>query len=985
MGLVTVGGLTIGPKDSDGAGYHGVYVNHQLLNAQPMTTTTIGSLPEIEANSAIAQYLDECGKGWSANAERRRTLVGDRGRPDIVVREPSRRAVVVETEYGSPAVDDAESRLGKKLIGETRELTEVIAVGIDGDCEEDTRAEFLARLNRNEAVLSVQLVSTTGVWPDDPLTSRPSDLVAYCEYAQVPQLEIDRQSAKVAEEIDSLGTNLTDAMRLMGSKGDGILDELVEIVGADSTGDAARIVCAIWLTTIDLHNDLSAYSPTLQSLGLESTSQIRGNSGMGVLRQQHLLDAWDVIESVNYLPVMELAKASLSAVGDSSALSEILRNLEELSGNLNALQAKHVYNFAGELWQRLVADREERAAHYTKPEVAELLATLAAQRFLDRSVDDVASLDLMDAACGTGTLIGAGERALRRIHLLKGGNDRSLHRKRMEDHIIALDVNGIAGTMTAKRLTDLEVAQDYRESRIAIVTHEAGSLSLLNPETTGISDMLGSGGRGLTPGQSSRDGTVQVPLASVDWALMNPPYSRPHIGRKQATRGLQRLRQTAKRHQWTMSDGSAGLAPDFGAVSNMRLRPGGVFAHVLPLTAAHAKSWESWRTEMEKDFINIVAIANVGSDLESMSADTDMNELLVVAQKRDVRPKEWTPSNVLCVNLYGAPLSLAQGFAIAEEIDAIPSMSMQGVINSGSYVRLTTPEQGFPWFAIGNRNFEMTSTASALMQGRVYDPISQTEKSMNLATVPLSELAGTGPTHHLIGHPKGYEAIGAFEWHDVNQYVGVAAHHSMWTTDSKNKKRIVTRPTHAGVVWNRQEAQRMNDYRSHWFLSRNLRWTSNALTLAKTDVLCHGGNSWSALQGLNDDVGRCIALWFNSVFGAIVRDAYGQSTQPGRAQLQVKAIAGLPCPDFGSVAGANARWVAGMNFAALSALELEPFAYCFRDANRKQVDDVVAEMIGLDPSDKDVADMLAHYRLMFASEPNVNGRNKGVLGALGEV
>ena len=70
-----------------------------------------------------------------------------------------------------------------------------------------------------------------------------------------------------------------------------------------------------------------------------------------------------------------------------------------------------MYNFAGELWQRLVTDREERAAHYTKPEVAELLATLAAQRFDDRSVDEIATLNLMDAASGTGTLIGAGERA----------------------------------------------------------------------------------------------------------------------------------------------------------------------------------------------------------------------------------------------------------------------------------------------------------------------------------------------------------------------------------------------------------------------------------------------------------------------------------------------------------------------------------------------------------------------------------------------
>ena len=952
-----------------------------------MTTTTIGNLPEIEANSAIAQYLGECGKGWSVNAERTQTLVDDNGRPDIIVRESGRRAVVVETEYKRPAVGDAECRLGKKLIGETRELTEVIAVGIDEDCGEDTRAEFLERLKRDEVVLSVQLVSTNGVWPDDPLASRPSDLIAYCEYAQVPQLEIDRQSASVANEIDSLGTNLTDAMRQMGSKGDVILAELAEIVGAESAEDAAKIVCAIWLTTIDLHNDLAVHSPTLGSLGLETTHQIRVNSGIGVLRQQHLLDAWDVIESVNYLPVMELAKASLLAVGDSSAVSEILRNLEELSGNLNALQAKHVYNFAGELWQRLVADREERAAHYTKPEVAELLATLAAQRFFHRSVDELASLNLMDAACGTGTLIGAGERALRRVHLLKGGNDPSLHRKRMEEHIIALDVNGIAGTMTAKRLTDLEVAQDYQESRIAIVTHEAGSLCLLNPETTGISDMLGSGGRGLTPGQTSRGGTVQVPVGSVDWSLMNPPYSRARKGRKQATPGLDPLRTMAKKYGWKMSNGSAGIAPDFGAISNVRLRDGGVFAHVLPLTAANAKTWQAWRAEIEKDFRDIVVIANVGSELDSMSADTGMNELLVVATKRESRPKVWSPTRVLFVNLSGAPETLAHGYAIAKEIEAISSDDDYGVFNRGSYVHVSPPSPGFPWFAAGNRDFEMTAVAAALMRGSVYDPLRQTETTLGLSGVPLSNLADAGPTHHVIGHRSGYAGNGAFEWHEIDEWNGVPTHLSMWTVDTPDRRSILTKPTHAGVVIDRQKAQTRINQRSMWFVNRTLRWTTQMTPVAYTENSYHGGRAWNALQDLDEDAARCVALWYNSTFGAITRYVYSQSTQPGRATFGVKAIPGLPCLDFGAdnTSAQQAREVAKRYFVEAAKLELEPFVYCFRDKNRHRIDDITAEMIGLDPIDPSVQEMMAHYRLLFASEPNVNDRKPEVLAALGEV
>ncbi len=950
------------------------------------TPTTIGNLTEPDANSAIADYLNGIGAGWDANAERSQTLVGDSGRPDIVVRQNGRRAVVVETEYGRPAVVDAVSRLGKWLVGETRELTEVVAVGIDQDCKSLMRSEFLARLKRNEPVLSVQLVSTAGVWPDEPIVSRPVDLVAYCEYAQVPQLEIDRHSTAVAKRVDSVGGALLNGLRGMTATGDDALAKLADIVGADSAEDATRIVCAIWLTTIDLHNDLASYSPTLRSMGLETTKALRQNSRFGILSQRHLIDAWEIIEGVNYVPVIELAKSSLSVVGRSGIVSEVLRSLEDLSGEVNELQAKHVYNFAGELWQRLVTDREERAAHYTRPEVAELLATLSAQRFNDRSVEEIASVNLMDAASGTGTLIGAGERALRRLYLLKDGNDPNLHRKRMENHIIALDVDGIAGTLTAKRLTDMEVTQDYHDCRIAVVTHEAGSLCLLNPESAGISDMLGSGGRGMSPDQDNSNGTVRIPVGSVDWALMNPPYSRPRRGRRQATTGLSPLRTVASKYGWKMSHGQAGLGSDFGNMSNIRLKPGGVFAHVLPLTAAHAGSWTAWRIGMEKDFTDIVAIANVGSELESMSADTAMNEMLVVATKRQHRPDKWSPTEILCVNLDSAPATMAKGYAMAKDLAAIPNGSKSGAHSWGNYARIEARSPGAPWGAVGNRNAGLIAVSEMLMDGSVYDPLRMVATQIVLPMGKLGDMAGAGPTHDLIGHPFGGDGRGAFEWTLLDRLPVEPIHKSMWAADAKKQTSILAKPTHGGNAIDIALARQLVSQRSRWFVSRNLRWTSQATTFVHTQANHHGGRAWNAMQDLGDEVGCCLALWHNSIFGGIVRNAYGQTTQAGRATIQINAIAGLPCPDFGAdtVAGAHARSVAGANFAELSRLELEPFAYCFRDANRWRIDDVVAEMIGLDTQDPNVREMMRDYRLMFASEPNVNGRNRGVLGALGE-
>ena len=669
------------------------------------------------------------------------------------------------------------------------------------------------------------------------------------------------------------------------------------------------------------------------------------------------------------------------------ALTDVLLLLERLSTDLNGLHAKHIYNFAGELWQRLVGDREERAAHYTKPEVAELLATLSAERFRDRSSAQLAKLDLWDAACGTGTLIGAGERALRRLYALKGGRDSELHRQRMQEHIMALDINGIAGTLTAKRLTDMNVTQDYAQSKVAIVTHEAGSLFLLNPVgVTGIADHLGYGGVAATPGLDSGDlGIFHIAYGSVDWALMNPPYSRPRGGRRQATTGLARLRRAAAQAGYTMSNGQAGLASDFGNLSHLRMAPGGTFAHVLPLTAAHAKSWQGWRVQMEKDFERIVAIANVGSDLESMSADTDMNEMLVVATKRQERPRTWEPTSILCVNLNAAPISLSQGYAIAQEIAEIAADRDQGTLQCGSYLRTATPTAGFPWFAVGTGNPELAAVAAALMRGNCYDPLTLTQMPLAVDSTALGDMAETGPTHHLIGHLKGNEAIGAFEWTPLDVHNSTAAQKAMWSAEARRQTTILCEPTHAGTVADQDLAERMTTERSNWFISRNLRWTSQAIASCKNPAT----SAWrQSMERSPRTVGRGRAvsgpLFQLHVSAPSFARPMDSPLRHGRATIQVGAIGGLPCPDFAAdtPAAQHARDIAARYFDTLASLELQPFAYCFRDTNRHQIDLVVAEMLGLDPADSAVQEMLEHYRLLFSSEPNVNGRQKSIVKAL---
>ena len=92
------------------------------------------------------------------------------------------------------------------------------------------------------------------------------------------------------------------------------------------------------------------------------------------------------------------------------------------------------------------------------------------------------------------------------------------------------------------------------------------------------------------------------------------------------------------------------------------------------------------------------------------------------------------------------------------------------------------------------------------------------------------------------------------------------------------------------------------------------------------------------------------AIWLNATPGLLVRSSYAQTTQSGRATMQIRALAGFPVPDFAadSDAGQRARAIARQHIAELAAWELQPASYAFQDADRWRVDSVALAMVGLE-------------------------------------
>ena len=190
-------------------------------------------------------------------------------------------------------------------------------------------------------------------------------------------------------------------------------------------------------------------------------------------------------------------------------------------------------------------------------------------------------------------------------------------------------------------------------------------------------------------------------------------------------------------------------------------------------------------------------------------------------------------------------------------------------------------------------------------------------------------------------------------------------------------------PTHAGKPMH-GDVRNMLDQRGDLFISRTLSMISQSLSAARTGAPMMGGRAWTALMSDDDAMKAALAIWLNSTPGLMLRTSYAQNTQPGRATMNIKALPGFPVPDFGAAtpAGERARAVALERYAELAALELRPISYAHADDNRKRIDEVALDMVGLG-DEPEAARALDFLRDIWCREPQVHGGNRAIMRSLG--
>ena len=982
-----------------------------------------GQMHEDTFNVALARALRQRRKVWrddenAVQCERLQSLTGERARrPDIIVQSPDSYPVVIETEWNTPADRDALSRLGQVLVRNMLPIRSAVAVGIPNEARHWSDQEIERRLGIDGGVelrlachmsevssaIATESVGDPVRWPSVGwVIGDVSDLAELVEDATAPPALLERTTLRVAEQITGYAGALSESLDKQAAR------EIAHQLGQQSSEQALRLACCIWMTSWRLHSVLSRI-PRLRDLGLKPISELRAHPDAPVTLTE-VRRAWTLILNYNYKSIFLPALAALHPRLPELNGAEALDGLARLAEETISLRLGNSIDFAGELFPRLLDDREETAAHYTKSASAEMLAAMATNRLRNvdwNSLDSVSGLRVADLACGTGTLLRAAYGRIRKMHDAKGASGLpTLHEKMMEGGLTGLDINALASHMTAAAVSSFDMVTPYKSSNIGSVGvrgGKTGSLELLDQQE--VVDVVGEA-VSSSEHLELNGGFLSVPDESQDLVIQNPPYTRAQGGRsvfalagmtekqrelsrKALAKKVAKLRASGNR----FVNGHAGFGTHFSALADMKLRAGGVFASVLPLTSAHADTWSGFREEILARYDQVTAVAFVSDLPSSISADTDIGETLLLATKRSDNGHNTNASSIVCVNLDSYPETIAEAKYVAKAVESSLDQKRGGTITMagrpiGSWTRIDMLQPSFPWFPLGTRNTTLACTLAGLFAGELrFDP----ENLRIPFPIPISTLSSVlrvGDSQDAIGHLRTShrshaENRGVFAFDEAKDKTAFT-YPSMWSADATNQRHIEVSPTHDGTPesQDRSRIARILDAKSNLVIATNYRQTSQALAAAWVTPDALGGRQWTTLIHEDDAVKKSMVIWLNSTLGLMSRVGYAQTTQRGRSAMQQGAIRDFPVPDFSEIgdAGSHARKTAELKFARLSKLKLMPGSLAWNDPARHEIDKVVLTMLGI--ADDPAAKAMERIRQLWCREPSVHGGNRKILKAL---
>ncbi len=956
--------------------------------------TTTSRQAESGANAALAALLQGMMSGASVRAEHTQVVEGQPAlRPDIIITDSRRAPVVVEAEYMPARSVEAEAleRLALPVVGDTRVIEAAIALRYPEDLESAPNiAEALAAA-RSEYCVHYK---DGGRFPASGwISGGASDLADLIRLVSVSESEVDAATDILEQGIDRAVTVLDD----VGSLRPRIAQEIERLLGMPDPAAARRMACAIIANALIFHERIAGMrtDADVQPLNL-----LWGTAADNP--QSKISAAWDDILQINYWAIFAIARDIVNQLPAYDA-AQILDRLRDTAQSINAGGAIFAHDLTGRIFQRLIADRKYLATFYTLPASAALLARLAVAKLngIDwADANAIGELRVADFTCGTGALLSAVYEQFAGRHERAGGDPTALHKAMMEDVLYGCDVMPSAIHISGATLSGIQPGLGFDLSRLYAMPYgrqvdgsiQIGSLELL--QSSSVMTLFNMNDPARRTGSRGEETSSQVPVEfpdeSFDIVIMNPPFTRStnHGGAHHdvvnpafAAFGAPAADQTrmGDRLNRLGSDncyhGNAGLASAFSAVANRKLKPGGVFAFVLPLVAAAGQSWDKFRRMLSEDYaeISVISIAAANFDSISFSADTGLGECLIIARKRvGDEPKA---ERAQFTSLRQRPQDIAQASIVATAMLDNPDVRR---IEDGPY--------GGEPLSLGfekiGETLDMPRSADGKLSAvRLYDAaVAQTAYSLTQSTLwlpaqpqplelKMARLGSVGKrglvSRDIIEPPTR----GPF---DKIEPSATATYPALWNHNAKKETRIICEPDSqlqvrrgledkAAAVWNTAS-------RAHHNVEFG--FASQPLCVAITEFPSIGGRAWPNIQFADARFDYAFALWGNSTLGILMHWWHASLQHAGRGAISIRAAESLPILDLRALTDAQLA-TAQEIFDEFRELELQPAYLADADANRALLDRrVVCDMLGFDDAVYEGVRMLA---AKWCAEPSVHG------------
>ena len=950
---------------------------------------------ERNANHALGDLLRRMLPKYDVRYENTQQIVNRPGlQPDVLITAPGRSPVVVEAEFmpAYTAEVDAEGRLGLEVVDTARHIDAAIVLRYP----EAIKNAYDLSPAISDARLSYCVLYSDGTrFPESGwLDGSVEDLSDLIRLVSVPQRAVNEAADALQKGID----RAANILEQLAQSRPGVVASIAGLLGMSDVIQTYRMAGAIVANAMVFHERMVGMH------GVRPLSQLCSTQASSP--KANILDAWTEVLKINYWPIFAIARDIVDQFPAAEA-SQLLTGLRTTVENVEATGANQAHDLTGRVFQRLIADRKYLATFYTLPASAALLARLAVSKMdVDWSDPDaIADLRIGDFACGTGALLSAVYEQIATQHERAGGDLEALHPVMMGEVLYGCDVMPSAIHITGSTLSGAQPTVGFGKTRLYNLAYgrqedgsvRIGSLELL--QSSSVMTLFNTSDPAMRTGSVGEETAAQViadiPDESFDLVIMNPPFTSntakeaSHIGtfapafaafnsRDVDQRDMAKRMGVLKKD--TCYHGHAGMASAFAALGHRKLKPGGVLALVLPLTASAASSWQRFREMMEADYtdLHILSIAANGMDM-SFSSDTGMADCLVIGRKCVRENDHSSRPQAHFTSLHERPKGFAEASTITKglvEREYVRSISdgpyggtplKVGDQILGETVSTPLSAQGGSWGGVRVMDYSLAQTAHILTKSRLWLPGEPDELKLKMT---LLDSVGSLGRYDL--DITGRPPQGPFDKIEASP---TATYPSLWNHNAKNETRLVCEPDSQLMVRPRLEAKATTVWAtaSRGHISRDFRFNSQPLAAAFTERVTVGGRAWPNVIFEDMRFDYPFSIWANSSLGLLSYWWHSSRQQPGRGVVSIRSAESLPILDLRTLTDDQLS-TAEEIFDDFRDRDLMPAYLADADPNRALLDRrVICDLLGFD---QDTYRAVRRLSAKWCAEPSVHGAKK---------